>query len=91
VKVNLRVTNLEGENRDLVAEFGALCRYEQHTGKSVLTWKQNTPGVYDFAVMAWIVETSQAIPFEEWTDSVGMVVMTGFEEVNPTKPGASPG
>lgn len=91
VRVTLTVTDLEGADRELTAGFGQLCKYEKHTGRSVLSWQKATPGVYDFAVLAWIVETGMAVPFDSWTDTVGMVVMTGFTKTDPTKPADSAG
>ena len=91
MRVVLAVTDLDGNDREVVAGFGDLVAYEKYTGKSVGTWATNPPGVYDFAVMAWIAETDQAIPFREWTDSVEMAVMKRTESVDPTRPGVSPG
>jgi hypothetical protein len=91
MKITLTVTDLEGVQRDVVAGFSHQVAYEKYTGKSITGWKQQPPGIYDFAVLAWTVETRQGTPFERWTDSVEMVMFTGWEDTNPTKPGASPG
>lgn len=91
MQITLRVTDLDGNDRTVVAGFSDLVAYERFTGKSVGEWSVNTPGVYDFAVLGWTVETGQATPFREWTDSVGMAVMVGSASVDPTRPGQSPG
>jgi hypothetical protein len=91
MEITLRVTDLDGNDRTVVAGFSDLVDYEKFTGKSVGEWSVKTPGVYDFAVLAWTVETGQATDFREWTDTVGMAVMVGSASADPTHPGQSPG
>jgi hypothetical protein len=91
MRVVIVVTDLDGVDREVTAEFSALVGYEKYTGRSVGTWATTPPGVYDFAVLAWIAETDQAVPLRAWTDSVEMAVMRRTESVDPTRPGPLPG
>jgi hypothetical protein len=90
MKIALTVTGLDGSTRPVVAGFREQIGYEKFTGKPITGWQATPPGVYDFAVLAWIAETGQAEPFTAWTDTVEMVTFDGVESTDPTRPGVSP-
>lgn len=89
MKLKFTVTDLEGNEREVVAGFSTQVRYEEFTGSKVTNWKTDPPGVRDWAVLCWLAETGEAMPFRAWTDSVEMVMLTGTDEANPTKREAS--
>jgi hypothetical protein len=89
MKLAFTVTDLEGNEREVVAGFAQQVRYEEYTGRTVTGWRDNPPGVRDWAVLCWLTETGESMPFKAWTDSVEMVLLTGTVEANPTKREAS--
>jgi hypothetical protein len=89
MKLKFTVTDLEGNEREVVAGFSAQVRYEEFTGHTVTTWKDNPPGVRDWAVLCWLAESDGSMPFRAWTDTVEMVMLVGTVEANPTKRAAS--
>jgi hypothetical protein len=85
MKLKFTVTDLEGNEREVVAGFSEQVRYEEYTGRPVTGWgKDNPPGIRDWAVLCWLTETNESMPFRAWTDSVEMVMLAGTVEANPT-------
>lgn len=89
--LTIRITDLDGGTRTVEAGFREQIAYERFTGKTIPSWVTEPPGIYDFAVLGWITETSQGMPFEAWTDTVSMAILEGSTSANPTRGGASTG
>lgn len=90
MKLIFTVTGLDGAERTVEAGFAAQVRYEEVSGRTVTSWRDNPPGVRDWALLAWLAE-GETVPFRAYTDSVEMVALSGTTEANPTQPGANPG
>jgi hypothetical protein len=89
MKLQFTVTDLEGKDRTVVAGFAQQVRYEEYTGRTVTGWRDNPPGIRDWAILCWLTETGEDTPFKAWTDAVEMVLLTGTVEAVPTKRAAS--
>ena len=63
-----------------------LVNYEAHTGRSITTWGDVTPGLTDAAVLAYYASTGlDRLPFEVWLEDVDAVRLVDIETTDPTE------
>ena len=82
----------DGKIEQVTTRLVDLVNYEAHTGRSITTWNEQTPGVTDAAVLAYYASTGlDRLPFEVWLEDVDNVQLVDVVSVDPTPQGHTEG